>query len=116
MTSDNWDQILNDPAEWEEPQRAPRKKSERRQRGAVVSVRFTPDELADLQRRAEVAGLSMSAYLRRCAIGSNSAPAPALTTFEYGTALLRSWTVTALPEHVNRHHFDNSTPASFAVV
>jgi hypothetical protein len=51
---------------YDEPRRAP--KSEKRQRGAVVSVRFTPDELAAVEERAERAGVPISTFLRDTAL------------------------------------------------
>ena len=44
-------------------------RSEARQRAARVTVRFLPDEHAELEARASAAGLSSSAYLRACALG-----------------------------------------------
>ena len=44
-------------------------RSEARQRAARVTVRFLPDEHAELEARASAAGLSPSAYLRACALG-----------------------------------------------
>lgn len=44
-------------------------RSEARQRAARVTVRFLPDEHAELEARAASAGLSPSAYLRACALG-----------------------------------------------
>jgi hypothetical protein len=57
---------LLDTENYEEPRRAP--KSEKRQRGAVVSVRFTPDELAALEARAQSAGMAVSTFLRSSAL------------------------------------------------
>ena len=44
-------------------------RSEARQRAARVTVRFLPEEHAELEARAAAAGLSPSAYLRACALG-----------------------------------------------
>lgn len=44
-------------------------RSETRQRANRVTVRFLPDEHAELETRAFAAGLSPSAYLRACALG-----------------------------------------------
>ena len=44
-------------------------RSEARQRAARVTVRFLPDEHAELEARAAAAGLSPSAFLRACALG-----------------------------------------------
>jgi hypothetical protein len=55
-----------------EPQR--KRKSERRQRGAMVSVRFSPDELVFVQEHAAEAGTSVSGYLRSLALASGRQP------------------------------------------
>lgn len=47
------------------------RKSERRQRGVLVSVRFTPDELAVVQERAD--GRPVSTYLRELALAIDDA-------------------------------------------
>lgn len=44
-------------------------RSETRQRAARITVRFLPEEHAELEARAAAAGLSPSAYLRACALG-----------------------------------------------
>jgi hypothetical protein len=63
--------MLGDPDAWDVPEAAPaRKKSERRQRGAMVSVRMNPEELALVQAAAERKGLSVSAYVRERAVNS----------------------------------------------
>jgi hypothetical protein len=55
-----------------EPER--KRKSERRQRGAMVSVRFSPDELASVQEHAAEAGMSVSGYLRNLALAAATQP------------------------------------------
>jgi hypothetical protein len=66
------------PDAWGEPDQAekPRRgsKSERRQRGAMVSVRLTPDELAAIQAHASRAGTSVSGYLRNLALAAARQP------------------------------------------
>jgi hypothetical protein len=57
-------EAMRDDAEaWGEPVAEPerKRKSERRQRGAMVSVRFSPDELTSVQEHAAEAGMSVSA-------------------------------------------------------
>ena len=59
-----------------EPQRAaePAKSgsgSEKRQRGVPVSVRFLPDERAELDARAQAAGLSLASFLRASSLGTS---------------------------------------------
>lgn len=43
--------------------------SEKRKRGTSIGVRMTPEERAEVDRRADAAGLSVAAYLRACALG-----------------------------------------------
>jgi hypothetical protein len=53
------------------PQPRPRKRSsERRQRNAPVSVRFMPDERADVDEKARDAGLSLAAFMRASSLGT----------------------------------------------
>ena len=56
-----------DPDEWGDAEPAPRR-SESRRLASMVSVRFTPDEVDELRRRAARAGQSMSGYLRALAL------------------------------------------------
>jgi hypothetical protein len=68
--------MRDDPDAWGEPvKRKP--KSERRQRGAMVSVRFTPEELATVQAHADQVGASVSGYIRNLAL--NAARQPVVT-------------------------------------
>ena len=62
--------MRDDTDAWGDPVPAPRhkRKSERRQRGAMVSVRLSPDELATVQEHAAEAGMSVSGYLRSLAL------------------------------------------------
>jgi hypothetical protein len=56
------------------PQPAVRRSgSEKRQRGAPVSVRFLPDERTVVQEKARAAGLSVASFLRASGLG---APGP----------------------------------------
>jgi hypothetical protein len=68
--------MRDDAAAWGEPTAKPerKRKSERRQRGALVSVRFTPDELASVQEHAAEAGTSVSGYLRNLALTAARQP------------------------------------------
>jgi hypothetical protein len=63
------------PEAWGEPEPGRKRKSEHRQRGALVSVRFTPDELAAVQAHAARAGTSVSGYLRDIALEAARQPA-----------------------------------------
>lgn len=65
------DASRDDPEEWGTPEPAtsePVRKSEKRQRGVVVSVRLTPAEFERLQEVAAGAGLPVSTYLRDLAL------------------------------------------------
>jgi uncharacterized protein (DUF1778 family) len=64
----------DDPEAWGEPEPKRKRKSERRQRGALVSVRFTPEELALVQAHAAEAGTSVSGYLRNLALATARQP------------------------------------------
>jgi hypothetical protein len=70
--------MRDDPDAWgepsPEPEPEPKRKSERRQRGAMVSVRFSPDELATVQEHATDAGMSVSGYLRDLALDASRQP------------------------------------------
>jgi hypothetical protein len=61
---------------WGDPVPRPKRprKSERRHRGAMVSVRFSPEELAAVQAHASDAGASVSGYLRNLALATASRP------------------------------------------
>lgn len=62
--------MLNDSDAWEAPAKAPRRKSEKRRRGTVISVRLSPEELTLVQAEASQAGVSISTFLRERALGS----------------------------------------------
>jgi hypothetical protein len=79
--------MRDDPEAWGVPEPEPKRKSERRQRGALVSVRFTPDELAVVQAHAAEAGTSVSGYLRDIALEIARRPAVTGTWFLGGTVL-----------------------------
>lgn len=64
--------MLDDVDAWDVPKRSSRKKSERRQRGAMVSVRLTPDELNQLQAAAKERGLTVAAFIRERAVRSTA--------------------------------------------
>ncbi len=68
--------MCDDAEAWGEPVAEPerKRKSERRQRGAMVSVRFSPDELAAVQEHAAGAGMSVSGYLRNLALAAARQP------------------------------------------
>ena len=68
--------LRDDHDAWGDPVEPPerKRKSERRQRGAMVSVRFSPDELASVQKHAAEAGESVSGYLRNLALTTARRP------------------------------------------
>jgi hypothetical protein len=75
-------EAMRDDAEaWGEPSPEPKRKrkSERRQRGAMVSVRFSPDELASVQAHAVEAHTSVSGYLRNLALAAARQPIVTVT-------------------------------------
>ncbi len=75
-------EAMRDDAEaWGEPSPEParKRKSERRQRGAMVSVRFSPDELASVQTHAAKAHTSVSGYLRNLALAAARQPIVTVT-------------------------------------
>lgn len=78
--------MQDDPQAWGEPTDKPlaKRKSERRQRGALVSVRFSPDELASVQAHAAEVGTSVSGYLRDLALAA--AQQPIVTAMWVGAA------------------------------
>jgi len=73
----------DDPDAWgeAEPPRAKRHGSDRRQRGAVVSVRLTADELARIQEYAEEAKLSLSGALRSAALAAADSAEARVTSY-----------------------------------
>jgi predicted DNA binding CopG/RHH family protein len=68
--------MKDDTAAWGDPEPKPQRprKSEQRQRGAMVSVRFTEDELVAVQAHAAQRGLSVSGYLRSVALDGAGRP------------------------------------------
>ena len=75
-------EAMRDDAEaWGDPVQEPksRRKSERRQRAAMVSVRFSPEELEAVQAQAADAGASVSGYLRSLALGDSRRAAATAT-------------------------------------
>jgi hypothetical protein len=55
--------------------------SEKRQRGAIVSVRFTADELAQVEKRAHAAGMTISGFMREQALAVAYPPAERKTYY-----------------------------------
>lgn len=69
---------LGDPEAWEVPSRGPKRKSEKRRRGAVISVRLSPEELEAVQAAAASTGESVSTYMREQALRTRTPEVPAL--------------------------------------
>lgn len=65
---------LSDPEQWGDPVPSSRRKSDKRRRGVVVSVRFTPEELALVEGRAQTRGLALGTYLRESALETSVVP------------------------------------------
>lgn len=63
------ERAINDPSEWGTPKRG--QKSEKRRRGAVVSVRMTEDELAAVQHQAARVGQTVGTFMRESALGTD---------------------------------------------
>lgn len=59
---------LNDPDEWGGPEPTKQPRSEKRRRGIVVSVRFSPEEFAEVETRAGLQQIPIGTYLRQCAL------------------------------------------------
>jgi hypothetical protein len=69
--------MKDDPEAWgdaSEPPGGRKSRSERRQRAAVVSVRFTAEELATAQAYADQRGLSLSGALRTVLLEAATPP------------------------------------------
>ena len=60
------DRAIGDPAEWGTPQRG--RKSEKRQRDAVISVRMTEAELETVQAKAAQADKTVGTFMRESAL------------------------------------------------
>lgn len=63
--------MIDDDEAWRKPDKSDQNipTAPPRQRSVIVSVRFSPLELAKVQSQAEKMGLSVSAYLRTVALG-----------------------------------------------
>ena len=64
------DEIANDlESQRQEKLKSKKPKSEKRQRGVMVSVRMTSSEYETISNIAESVGLTVGTYLRNCALG-----------------------------------------------
>lgn len=61
---------IGDPDAWGEPVAARPRKSEKRKRGVVVSVRLSAEEFATLEAEAQRLGLAMGTYMRQQALAT----------------------------------------------
>jgi hypothetical protein len=83
--------MRDDPDAWGDPEPdvpVARRKSEKRQRVAMVSVRLNPDELSALQAHALRVGSTVSAYLRDVAV--HAAHQPIIVSPWKGSAAVNS--------------------------
>lgn len=71
MTKDLEDveRALGDSVEWGDPRPSKRRKSEKRRRGVVVSVRLSSEELGAVEARASAVGMPIGTYMRHLALG-----------------------------------------------
>jgi hypothetical protein len=74
----------DDEEEWGDAEPAP-KRSESRRLGAMVSVRFSADEVEQLREAAGAEGRSLSGYVRNAALNLSSVPTISTT---FGTVNL----------------------------
>jgi len=70
--ADHYRAHKDDPAEWGDPQPAPR--SPRRRLASMISVRFTPAEEQRVRAVAASRGLSVSRFIRQAALGRVAPP------------------------------------------
>jgi hypothetical protein len=101
MTSESRDPLteLSDPDEWGAPEPTKRRKSDKRRRGVVVSVRLAPAELEAIEQRAKDRGVAIGTYLRECAL--TTVPM-ATTTPEVQVSSKSSFSSPVIP--LFRHH------------
>jgi len=82
--------------EWGEPERAP--SSERRRLVSMVSVRFSPEEVAAVRAAAAVQGESVSNFIRQASLERSGVRAVGGRTYEAGGIVYATTgTGTALP-------------------
>ncbi|TKJ18928.1 hypothetical protein [Blastococcus sp. CCUG 61487] len=69
---------LEDASEWGDPEPARPRKSEKRQRGIVVSVRLSPEEFELVEKHASSLGMPLGTFMRQQALACMT-PAVATT-------------------------------------
>jgi len=90
MSTDEADLVraIDDASEWGTPK--PGRKSEKRQRSAMVSVRMTEDELARVQAEAHALNQTVGTFMREVALGCHrdkSSATPGLALMVTSNAL-----------------------------
>lgn len=75
--------------------RASRRGSEKRQKTVIRTLRFTPDEIEEIEQKAEETGQSVSAYIRDAAMNRKVVP---VIDSSFLTELLRLG-------RLQKHHF-----------
>lgn len=75
--------------------RASRRGSEKRQKTVIRTLRFTPDEIEQIEKKAEETGQSVSAYIRDAAMNRKVVP---VIDSSFLTELLRLG-------RLQKHHF-----------
>ncbi len=69
------ERALNDGTAWAKPLPKGRKRrSDKRQRSVMISFRLGPDELESIERAARVRKMTLSTYLRECAMRTAALP------------------------------------------
>lgn len=71
MNRDEIEKAMDDPSEWGDPL-PPKRRSERRQRHAMISIRLSSQELEQLQWAADFRGITISKYVREQALKGSS--------------------------------------------
>jgi hypothetical protein len=96
---------ISDLGEWGQPVPARRRKSEKRRRGVVVSVRLTPEEFELLDAGARQSGQPLGTFMRQQALAS--ATSRSTSPWEGGPQVLLAGNVspssfTTPPVHVDQ--------------
>lgn len=79
-TSDNeelygqMEAAMNDPSEWGEPLPEPKKRSEKRRRSAMFSIRFTSEELEVVADLAKFHNKTVSGFIRELVLAEAQRP------------------------------------------
>jgi hypothetical protein len=76
--------------------------SEKRQRGAPVSVRFLPDERGAVEANARSVGLSVAGFLRAAALGSPGPRAQRAPSFDAGALAVAAHALNRVGSNLNQ--------------